>query len=211
MPHKKLIVTLVSMAAVILIAWGAYAYMFPGAFRPVKLSQSEQAALDTKLEKIARIERAAPEKGPDAADAPLTPMRYSEENALREITFTEREINALIANNTDLAGKVAIDLGENLISARLRIKMDPDFPILGGKTLKAAAGLELRYSNGNPVVIVKGASLWGVPIPNAWLGDIKNVDLVEEFGDQDGFWKSFSEGVDHIAVENERLTVKFKE
>ena len=51
----------------------------------------------------------------------------------------------------------------------------------------------------------------GVPVPNAWLGGLKNIDLVSEFGDTQGFWKSFAEGVDNIRVEEGKLVVKLKE
>ena len=62
-----------------------------------------------------------------------------------------------------------------------------------------------------PVVVLKGVSIMGVPIPNAWLGGMKNVDLVREFGGQEGFWKSFSDGVEYIRVEEGNLKVKLKE
>ena len=141
----------------------------------------------------------------------LEPEAYSEEGAHREIVFTERELNALLATNTDLARKLAIDLSENLASAKLLIPLDPDLPLLGGKTLKVAAGLELRFAEGRPVIVLKGVSLWGVPIPNAWLGGIKNIDLVKEFGSQGGFWQSFAAGVEDIRVAEGRLTVRLKE
>lgn len=84
-------------------------------------------------------------------------------------------------------------------------------PLFGGKTLKMAAGLELRFAEGRPVVELRGISLRGVPIPNAWLGGIKNIDLVEEFGGQGGFWQAFAAGVEDIRVEEGRLTVQLKE
>jgi len=51
----------------------------------------------------------------------------------------------------------------------------------------------------------------GVPIPNAWLGGLKNVDLISEFGTDPGFWQSFSEGVEDVRVEDGRIKVKLKE
>ncbi len=60
-------------------------------------------------------------------------------------------------------------------------------------------------------VMLKGVSLWGVPIPNAWLGGIKNVDLVEKFGDESGFWELFAAGVENIRVEEGNLSIKLKE
>ena len=91
------------------------------------------------------------------------------------------------------------------------LPLDEDFPFFGGKTLKASAGLELAYEHDRPIVVLKGVSVWGVPLPNAWLGGIKNVDLVKEFGADEGFWKSFADGVENIEVVDGGLVIKLKE
>jgi hypothetical protein len=93
----------------------------------------------------------------------------------------------------------------------LLIPIDPDFPIMGGKTLRVRAGAELAYRNNKPVVALKGISVMGVPIPNAWLGGIKNIDLMQEFGGEPGFWQSLGEGVESIQVRDGELYVKLKE
>ncbi len=190
-------------------------YLFPKQLTPVELSQREESTLNKKLKQFGLPTLpAASASGSDATETnvnALEPEPYSEVNAKREITFSEKELNAILAKNTDLADKVAIDLADNLASARMIIPLDPDFPFLGGKTLKANAGAELAYANGRPIVILKGVSVWGVPIPNAWLGNLKNVDLVKEFGGDEGFWKSFSDGVDNIKVEEGQLIIKLKE
>jgi hypothetical protein len=51
----------------------------------------------------------------------------------------------------------------------------------------------------------------GVPVPNAWLGGLKNIDLVVETSGGTGFWKTFSEGVEDIRVEDGRIKIKLKE
>jgi hypothetical protein len=61
------------------------------------------------------------------------------------------------------------------------------------------------------VVVLKGISLMGVPIPNAWLGGMKNIDLVAEFGGDPGFWKSFAAGVNNISVSEGKLFIELKE
>ncbi len=38
----------------------------------------------------------------------------------------------------------------------------------------------------------------GMPIPNAWLGNLKNVDLIAEFGGTGGVWKAFADGVEAL-------------
>lgn len=199
--------TLVALTAV-------YFYLFPGPFKPVELSSKEEQILEQKLTRLHSIQRSPTLHKShllgDDTDK-LQPEPYAETDASREIILTEREINALLAKNTDLAEKLAIDLSDDLASARLRIPLDEDLPIFGGQILKVSAGLEMSYRNQKPVVALRGISLWGVPIPNAWMGNIKNVDLVEEFGNEKGFWKAFSDGVDEIKVSEGRLKVKLKE
>jgi len=182
--------------------------LFPKQLEPVELSQKEESRLNQKLKRfgLPTLPASAGEQAPA-----LEPEPYSEANAKREINFSEKELNAMLAKNTDLADKVAIDLADNLASAKMIIPLDPDFPVLGGKTLKVNAGAELAYANGRPIVVLKGVSVWGVPIPNAWLGNLKNVDLVKEFGGDEGFWKSFADGVENISVIEGQLQIKLKE
>jgi hypothetical protein len=125
--------------------------------------------------------------------------------------LSEREINGMIAQNTDLARKMVVDFANDLVSVKLLIPLDPDFPIMGGKTLKVRAGTELAFRGGRPVVILRGISVMGVPLPNAWLGGLKNIDLVEVFGAEPGFWKGFSDGVAAIEVREGNLRIVLKE
>ena len=184
-------------------------YLFPKKFDPVELNQREESSLNKKLKQFG-LPTFSDEKNAKSANE-LAPVPYSEVGAKREVSFSEKELNAMLAKNTDLSDKIAIDLSDNLASANIIVPIDPDFPILGGKTLKANAGAELAYKDGKPVVILKGVSVWGVPIPNAWLGNYKNVDLVKEFGNNQGFWKSFADGVENIHVSEGQLIIKLKE
>lgn len=204
-----LITVLISVIATVLVL---NYYIFPKQFDPVELNQREETTLNKKLKQFGLPTLSAsnnPNTRGSSGKLELEP--YSEVGAKREVSFSEKELNAMLAKNTDLADKMVIDLSENLASAKIIIPLDPDFPILGGKTLKVNAGAELAYTNGRPVVILKGVSLWGVPIPNAWLGNLKNVDLVKEFGGDEGFWKSFADGVENIHVEEGSLKIKLKE
>jgi hypothetical protein len=214
-------VLLIVLVTVLVTLGGSYwflkTYVFAREFRPVELSAGEEQVLDSKL----RVLGYQVDGGAAGRDKPspaefdergvLRPERYSEAGAKREVSFNERELNALLARNTDLARKLAIDLSQDLVSAKLLVPMDPDFPVLGGKTLRFNAGVEMAYLNGRPSVVLKGVSIMGVPIPNAWLGGMKNIDLVTEFGGGPGFWKSFSEGVEDIRVEDGRIKIRLKE
>ena len=220
-----IMVTVIVTVAVTL--WVAKAYIFPSAFKPVALTEKEEVQLSAKIERLDRIsgtdfarkiDTSGKEGKTDNGNAekqdtgePLKPAPYNEEDNERTIIFTQRELNSLIANNTDLAQKLAIDLSENLVSARFLVPVDPDFPVLGVKTIRVHVGLALAYENGRPIVALKGVKLMGVPIPNAWLGGIKNIDLVNEFGADEGFWKTFSDSVESMKVEKGQLSIRFKE
>lgn len=208
--------------AVLVTVWVMRTHIFPSEFKPVTLNAKEERALEAKLYNLevlgmetgSEYSSSAHLASKDIAidpNAVLEPEAYSEEGARREISFTERELNALLAKNTDLARKLAVDLSDDLISAKLLLPMDEDFPVLGGKILRVKTGITFAYENDNPIVILKGVTIMGVPIPNAWLGGIKNIDLVREFGADAGFWKAFSEGVAGIDVQEGHLRIKLKE
>ncbi|KAG1660455.1 UPF0053 inner membrane protein YoaE [Nymphon striatum] len=175
-----LITVIISIVATIF----AINYLTQKKLEPVELSPREETKLNKKLKQFGLP--TLPSSSAQENNNDLTPEPYTEDPTKREIFFSEKELNAMLAKNTDLAEKIAIDLAENLASAKMLIPLDPDFPFLGGKTLKLKAGAELAYANGRPIVILKGVSVWGVPVPNAWLGNLKNVDLVKEFGGDEG-------------------------
>ncbi len=219
-------VTVIVIATMLITAAAGFlllrTWLHPTPFRPVVLDRNEEQRLEKKLERLevmadsqappGPLDRPAP-SGPRQTPLPagaLRPEPYSEEGASREIRFTERELNALLAKNTDLARKMAIDLADNLVSARLLIPMDPDFPVLGGKTLRVRAGVEIAFRDRRPVVKLRGVSIMGVPLPNAWLGNLKNIDLVREYGGGQGFWKTFADGVQSITVREGELHVVLK-
>jgi hypothetical protein len=190
--------------------------LFPPPFTPVTLNAKEEQIF---AEKVAKLEGPAAVASPQASvqspaqadNESLTPEKYSEGEAAREVFFTERELNAVLAKNTDLADKVAIDLAENMISVKLLIPLDPDLPLFGGRNFKARAGAEIAYREGRPVVKLVGLSLLGIPMPNSWLGGMKNVDLVQEFGSEQGFWKAFADGVESLSVVEGALRLTLKE
>ncbi len=192
-------------------AWLVSTHLFPRDFEPVALSAAEGQTLERKLRTLGFSPEGSPAPaGAPEAGGPLEPEPYRETDANREVTLNERELNALLAKNTNLAQKLAIDLSNNLVSGKLLVPLEDDLPVLGGRTLRVHVGLEVSYTSARPVVAVKGVSLMGVPLPNAWLGGLKNVDLVKEFGAEPGFWKAFADGVESLRVEDGRLKIRLK-
>jgi len=207
---KWLAVTALAVLCASLIGvWLVQKYVLVREFDPVRLTPIEEKKLDEKIERMERMEELLDPAAP--ADAPPGPEPYVEDPAMRTLVFSEKEVNALIAKNTDLANKLFIDLSDNMASAKLLLPLDADFPLLGGKTLRVRAGLGLDYANSRPTIILKGVSLWGVPLPNAWLGHIKNRDLVNALGRENGFWKSFADGIERVEIKDQKLEITLRQ
>lgn len=192
-----------AIAAGVWVKYNVYA----SAFTPTTLSEKEEAAFS---EKLARLEAAGGAAAPPRSDV-AQPEAYSEAGANRELRITEKELNALIDKNPVWADRVAIDISRDLLSVVLLVPVDKDFPLVGGTTARITAGATLRFENDKPVVIVRGISIGGIPLPSAWMGDLKNKDLVQEFGGQGGFWDGLSRGVEAITLEDGNLYLKLRE
>ncbi len=209
---RLLKITSIFILVIIIIVAGWVKYnIYASTYTPVELSIKEQKTLDSKLALLQ--ESAGKDARPEAvrdhdSSGALIPEKYSEEGAPREVSLTEKEMNALIANTPETAQRVAIDLSENLVSIKLVVPMDEEIIFLGGKTLRINIGIKLGYDNNGPVVAVKGVSLGGIPLPNAWLGYIKGKNLVDEFGTEGGFWQLFSEGIKDIKVKEGHILVR---
>ncbi len=205
-----LITVLISVGITV---WIINSYIFQKRFDPVELSQKEEHILNQKLKWFDGFisPKHTTNSSTESQATVLTPEKYSEEGAERVVELSERELNALLAKNTDLSDKLAIDLSDDLLSAKILMPMATDFPIIGGKTIKVSVGIELAFKNSRPIVILRGVSLMGVPVPNAWLGGLKNIDLIQEFGQDEGFWRAFSDGVEDMHAEEGRFKIKLKE
>lgn len=197
--------------------------LFPDRFEPVQLDAAEQQVLDHKLaslgirnDRTPADDRFAPRAEEFDAEGRLRPEPYEGAAGPREVHFDERELNAIIARDPELARRLAVDLSRDLVSVKLLVPLPPDFPVMGGQTLRLTAGAEVREvpaTGGGTrlAVIVTGVSLWGVPLPNAWIGGLKGVDLVEQFGDDPGFWQALADGVESVQVEEGELVLRLAE
>ena len=212
------VIVFVAIAATIIVTlFIIRSFLYPQPFTPVTLTPQEQEKLEVKLHQLdSPVTNTTKGNGNNLPgernDLPgISPEAYTEDAASRTVLFNEKELNSLLAKNTNLARQVAIDLAQDLVSIKMLIPMNPDFPILGGKTLKIRAGAELAYRQNRPIIIFRGISLMGVPLPKAWLGGMKNIDLIEEFGTEEGFWQAFADGVESLQVNEGNLKIVLKE
>lgn len=152
------------------------------------LTEAEQRTLEAKFDRIRNAAygespAALPEE-PTAEDAggAVQPEIYREDGEQRQVRFTERELNALIAADPGLAGRAAVRLSQDQLSASFRIDVPPDMPLMGGRSVRVQTGLQLATLNNRVEARLVGVSIGGIPLPNAWLGGLKGTDLLATSG-----------------------------
>lgn len=205
------LIVLVTVAVTVFVGWWVIrTYIFPSQLEPVELSRAEQVELGRKLKAIGVVTGPLVAARDDAVATGAVPEPYSEAGADRMVFLSERELNGMIAKDPELASNFALDLADDLVSFTLLLPVPPDFPVMPGRIVRVRGGAEVAFAGGRPSVVIKGVSLMGVPVPNAWLGNLKNIDLVQEFGDA-GFWKAFADGVESVRIEEGELHIQLKE
>ncbi len=208
-PPRYLIVLLI--LAVIWAGFWGMVHLQSGEPDPVVLDAREQAHLEAKLRALAPAE-AAPRPDTattdplidlDAEAEPLVPELYEELDEAREIRFSERELNALIARDPALAGRLVVRLTPGQVSTRVRVDVPPDVPLLGGRVLNVRSGVRFETGEEGLSARLVGVSVAGIPLPDAWLGGMKDEDLLG----LDAF-RNLGAGIETIEVADGELTLR---
>lgn len=182
------------LAVVVLVAGIAW-WWYNRPIRPVVLSEGEKQVLEEKVEAIQRADPALPDE-----------PRY--ERGAKEIVITERELNGLLNEQTKLGDKLSFELATDAIHARVETDLDPDLPVVGGKTLKARARFLVSQDGEGVHFSIDDVTVWGISLPNDWLGGLKGRDLIGEVMGGNGGGMA---GVKSLQVRPGTIRVELKE
>ncbi|MBK1814792.1 hypothetical protein JIN84_04150 [Luteolibacter yonseiensis] len=184
--------------AVLLLVMGGLWWWINRPIRPVILTAQEKATVEAKVEAIQQ---------PQAAATPPAEPKY--QKGSREIVLTERELNGLLNENTSLGKTVSFELATDAVHARVETDLDPDLPVIGGRHLKARARFFVKNAPGQSSFVLDDVTIWGVSLPNDWLGGLKGRDLLGEVlgGGKNGKIA----GVEEFKVEPGKLTIRLAE
>lgn len=179
--------------------------------KPVVLTPGEKALVEQKLERLSH----APTNSARAL-VPSDDALKSEPDRIylpgsRELRLTEREINGLLNENTDLGDCVRLEFGRNAINAYIAKPIPEDVPLLGGHMFRARGRFKLSIGNGHaPYAILEDVTVFGLSLPKAWLGGIKGENLLKDaMGEENG--KSVLQGVKSLRVEPGALVLEVEE
>lgn len=179
--------------------------------KPVVLSVAEKQVVTQKLDHLGR----APAGKANAVELPANrpkpePARIYVPGS-REFRLTEREINGLLNENTDLGKSVRLEFRQDAINAYVATLIPEDVPLLGGKMFRARGRFRLSVGNGGePYAILEDVTVFGLSLPKAWLGGVKGENLLgDAVGRRDG--SRIFKGVKNLRVEPEALVLEVDE
>jgi hypothetical protein len=180
--------------------WWVKHNIYASPLHPVQLSQTEKTDLDAKLAKLELSEEVVPPEAPAKTDGDP-----------RTISISSKEINAFLANQ-GIGEQVKLDVTRNRIAANFLLPIDKDAPLFAGTTLRIRLALNaLMNENGKLVVKVDDVSLGGIPLPNAWLGDIKGLDLITSNIGEDPALERFAAGIKEFRLDNGQVHIVLNE
>lgn len=183
-------------------AWWVKRNIYASPFKPVMLSQAEQAAFDEKL-RILKAEAAPP------VDGKTEEQRAAE--AKRTLSITENEINGYLAKQ-GLGEQFKVSLGDGDATVALVAPVDKDVPFIGGTTLRVKVALHAMIGSDRKCALsIADVSVGGVPLPNAWLGDIKGVNMLAANVQADPVAKRFLDGIRELVIANGAVRVVLNE
>jgi len=207
-------IALIILALILLVGVGGagwYWYYFHGrAFSPVELTQKEQQVIDGKLALAGGDAVFAGSEVLEPNDKPI----IIREDDRRTIIFTEREINGVLHHNTDLADKLYIDLKRDALVAKVIYPFEEDTPVVGGKTLRLNVTMKIFLDEDHKLQFaLDDVSVGGIPLPNAWLFDLKDKNLIDLDGGPEGtgLLKRLADGIADFKVEDGQIRIRLNE
>jgi hypothetical protein len=205
-PRKRgcLVPGLVGFIVVLLVLIGLW-FWFNRPIKPVQLSAEEKAVVEQKVEAI----QAPASPGTPAApsNSPAAPAEPKYEKGSRDIVLTERELNGLL-NEQQLGEKLKFELATDAVHVRLEHDFEPDTPLVGGKHLKARARFLVKSDATGAHLVIEDVTVWGISLPNDWLGQLKGKDLLgEAIGGKGGKIA----GLEEMKIEPGQIKIRLKE
>ncbi|HNQ89843.1 MAG TPA: hypothetical protein PKM73_14585 [Verrucomicrobiota bacterium] len=102
----------------------------------------------------------------------------------KPLELTEKDINALILNNPDLAelkNKVYVSIAGDQLNGQVSIPLD-NFPIgkVKGRFLNGKAGIKVSLDNGILLVTLQSLEVKGEPVPDQIMAGIRQQNLAQE-------------------------------
>ena len=133
----------------------------PAALERVQLTDTEEQELQ---QRVAAFQKA-----------------LDEQTRQEELVLTERELNALINQNQDLAGKVQARIEGGRLQGRISYPLQNLGPLkLEGRYLNGLATFQVGITNGQLSFAIEDVQVNGKPLPAPIMSELTKKDLAQE-------------------------------
>ncbi len=189
---------------------------------PVVLSAEEKAVVESKIQRLGYepglavsgngLRRpAVPVEKPDQSASPSTAMTGTYVPGSKVLKLSDREVNGLLNQNTELGKMVRIEFAQDAVHAYFAIPIPEDFPVGAGMVVKARGRFKISIGpTGTPYAILDDITVFGISLPKDWLGGIKGENLLGEAMGGNGGSPVFS-GIKSLHVEPGALVLEVED
>ncbi|MEQ8847160.1 hypothetical protein [Botrimarina sp.] len=192
-----LIVAVVLLLLVVGAVWSAYSLYSglvqqytatePMAIEVVELPEEQMKALNERYEAFAQAVKAGENPG--------------------DLELTAEELNALIGQNADLAGRVFVRIADGQLGGDVSIPTD-FLPMVGaGRYFNASGQFEASMENGVLVVTLADATVNGKPVPEEFLAGLKDQNLAKDLYDNADNAKALRQ-FESLTIEGDKVILK---
>ena len=163
-------------------AWW-YQYNFnASAFKPVQLSLAEKQEVEQKM--AALVEQAEPT------------------DPAKTIVLNEREINGYLEQQ-GYGESIKININKDGLGATILAPVADDVPMFGGRTLRLKVAFNTQLDDNKKFALsLADVSVGGISLPNAWLGNVKGLNLLDNAQHDQGFVKAFAAGIKSLQMKS---------
>jgi len=172
-------------------------------FPVIELTQSESSELDKKMEAL-RVHHEAKKSGEVEKDAP------SPAGAERFFRLTDREINALIAKDPEIADKLRVDFVKGGIKVSIRIPVPKEAPFLGGTTIQGSGEATVTIDKETVDIRLTDVRFAGFSLPKAWLKDALGKNMALDIASEADL-KKFAAGIERFQITPEAIEILLAE
>jgi hypothetical protein len=136
------------------------------------------------------------------------------EDVDRTIVITQRELNSLFHEESELGEQFKILLVRDGIDVKMSLQLPEDSVIMPGKNIRGKIGLYIALEKNTFVVRVESITLGGIPVPSAWLeaaGLDKGTNIIEEFFGSAEMAETFAAGIEKFDIKDGRILLRLAE
>jgi len=146
----------------------------------------------------------------DDARFPDEVVIEEDDKGRRIVRFTQRELNGYFTDDPTLREFIRVELNDDEVIARLRMKMPEGLP-MAGKVVKVRGRVNVVVNEQQMHASIESLTVGGIAVPSAVLGGLKGENLFEELFDSSDEAQKFREFVEELEVKDGEILIKLAE